>query len=100
MNILNNNEYDQEISQSQTADKPMARRGRATQQSRNRMDMKYCITKQNIEQLLAPTLGVPKNNESKTTNSPPYNGQQPKPAGGGGGGSGLKCILLVLILCP
>ena len=27
-------EYDQEIPQSQTADKPMAQRGRATQQSR------------------------------------------------------------------
>ena len=28
-------EYDQEIPQSQTADKPMAARGRATQQSRD-----------------------------------------------------------------
>ena len=28
-----NSEYDQEIPQSQTADKPMALRGRATQQS-------------------------------------------------------------------
>ena len=30
-----NSEYDQEIPQSQTADKPMAPRGRATQQSRD-----------------------------------------------------------------
>ena len=33
--IGNVSEYDQEISQSQTADKPVAPRGRATQQSRN-----------------------------------------------------------------
>ena len=31
----NSSEYDQEIPQSQTADKPMASRGRATQQSRD-----------------------------------------------------------------
>ena len=30
---MENSEYDQEIPQSQTADKPMAPRGRATQQS-------------------------------------------------------------------
>ena len=34
-NSLIVNEYDQEIPQSQTADKPMAPRGRATQQSRD-----------------------------------------------------------------
>ena len=32
---MKNTEYDQEIPQSQTADKPMALRGRATQQSRD-----------------------------------------------------------------
>ena len=32
---MTNSEYDQEISQSQTADKSMAPRGRATQQSRD-----------------------------------------------------------------
>ena len=31
--IFNNNEYDQEIPQSQTVDKPMAQQGRAPQQS-------------------------------------------------------------------
>ena len=34
-NIIENSEYDQEIPQSQTADKPMTQRRRATQQSRN-----------------------------------------------------------------
>ena len=33
--------YDQEISQSQTADKPMAPRGRATQQARDTHSFKY-----------------------------------------------------------
>ena len=33
--VMRNSEYDQEIPQSQTADKPMASRGRATQQSRD-----------------------------------------------------------------
>ena len=32
---MKNSEYDQEIPQSQTADKPMAPRGRATQPSRD-----------------------------------------------------------------
>ena len=35
--LIKNSEYDQEIPQSQTADKPMASRGRATQQSRETM---------------------------------------------------------------
>ena len=35
MNDTQNSEYDREISQSQTADKPMALRGIATQQSRD-----------------------------------------------------------------
>ena len=35
LNPFKNSEYDQEIPQSQTADKPMALRGRPTQQSRN-----------------------------------------------------------------
>ena len=34
---MKNSEYDQEISQSQTADKPVAQRGRATQQSQDTM---------------------------------------------------------------
>ena len=34
---IRNSEYDQGIPQSQTADKPMAPRGRATQQSRDAM---------------------------------------------------------------
>ena len=34
-NQIKNSEYDQEIPQSQTADKPMAPRGRATQQSQD-----------------------------------------------------------------
>ena len=38
---LKNSEYDQEISQSQTADKPMALRGRATQQSRDTRKTNY-----------------------------------------------------------
>ena len=33
--IYKNSEYDQDIPQSQTADKPMARQGRVTQQSRD-----------------------------------------------------------------
>ena len=33
--IVKNSEYDQEIPQSQTADKPMAPRGRATQHSQD-----------------------------------------------------------------
>ena len=39
---------------------------------------------QNIEQLQNPTMRVTINNESTTTEPPPYNGQQPKPLGGGG----------------
>ena len=35
INFVKNSEYDQEIPQSQTADKPMAPRGGATQQSRD-----------------------------------------------------------------
>ena len=35
LNHFKNSEYDQEIPQSQTADKTMAPRGRATQQSRD-----------------------------------------------------------------
>ena len=34
--LIDNSEYDQEISQSQTADKPVAVWGRATQQSHGR----------------------------------------------------------------
>ena len=36
---------------------------------------------QNIEQLQNPTVGVTINNESTTTEPPPYSGQQPKPLG-------------------
>ena len=35
LTFIKNSEYDQEIPQSQTADKPIAPRGRATQQSRD-----------------------------------------------------------------
>ena len=78
-------EYDQEIPQSQTADKPLAPRGRATQQSRATRKIKNKATsslflikmiaklewtqsnaQQNIEQLQNPTMGVTINSESTT----------------------------------
>ena len=34
-----------------------------------------------VEQLQNPTIGITINNESTTTEPPPYNGQQPKPMG-------------------
>ena len=40
---VKNSEYDQEIPQSQTADKPMAPRGRATQQSRDTRQYVYIL---------------------------------------------------------
>ena len=84
--IPSTREYDQEIPQSLTADKPIASEeepynnhqtpGRQTKQSKKlsrphqdyyktRIDIKYGIT--NIEQLQNPTMGVTLNNESTTT---------------------------------
>ena len=83
-------EYDQEIPQSQTADKPMASWGRATQQSQDTRKTKkqknssfwsvemiailewtQSEAQQNIEQLQNPTMGVTINNESSTTEPSP-----------------------------
>ena len=99
-------EYDQEMPQSQTADTPMAPRGRATQQSRDtrktnkakqiaKLEWTQSNAQQNIEQLQNPTMGVTIDNVLTTTEPPPLNSQQLKPLGGG-----LKCILLVPILRP
>ena len=86
-------EYDQEITQSQTADKPMPSRGRATQQSRYtrktnkakqpalslphqdgcKTRMPQSNAQQSIQQLQNPTMGVPYNNELTTTEPPPNN---------------------------
>ena len=81
-------EYDQEIPQSQTADNPVAPRGRAAQPSQGRqikqsnqlslphqddcntrMDIKY--VHQHIEQLQTRTMGVTMNKKSTTTTEPP-----------------------------
>ena len=94
-------EYDQEIPQSQTADKPMVSRGNATQKSGGTRQAKQSIqlslfpinmvaklewtqsnAQQNIEQLQNPTIGVTINNESTTTEPPPKDGQHIKPLGG------------------
>ena len=81
-------EYDQEIAQSQTADKLMAPRGRATQQSRDtrkskaigplfpiemiaKLEWTQSNVQQNVEQLQNPTVGVTINNESTTTEPSP-----------------------------
>ena len=69
-----NSEYDQEIPQSQTADNPMALRGRDTQPSQDKLskatsslfpikviailESKQSNVQQNIEQLQTPTMGV------------------------------------------
>ena len=103
-------EYDQEIPQSQTADKPCdtARKSRPTI-TRHQEDKLSKATnslfpikmiailertqsnvQQNIEQLQTPTMGVTINKKSTIAEPPPSNGQQPKPLGGG-----LKCFLLV-----
>ena len=76
-------EYDQEKTQSQSAAKPMAPRGRATQQSHDtrktlskvtsslipikmiaKLEGTYSNVQQNIEQLQNPTMGVTINNKS------------------------------------
>ena len=83
-------EYDQEIPQSQTADNPVAPRGRAAQPSQtpgrqvkqsNQLSLPHqddCNTKmdikkrtKNIEQLETPTMGVTINKKSTTTEPPP-----------------------------
>ena len=82
-------EYDQEIPQSQTADNPMALRGRATQPTITRhqedklskatssqvpikmiaiLEWTLSNVQQNIEQLQTPTMGVTVNNKSTTSN--------------------------------
>ena len=85
-----NSEYDQEIPQSQTADNPVAPRGRAAQPSRHQEDKLSKATsslfpikmiailewtqsnvQQNIEQLQTPTMGVTINKKSTTTEPPP-----------------------------
>ena len=48
---------------------------------KTRMDISN--VQQNKEQLQNPTMGVTINNESTTTEPPPYIRQQPKPWGGG-----------------
>ena len=84
-------EYDQEIPQSQTADKPMALLGRATQPSRDtsktnlakqpaHFSQSRWLQKQNgIEQLQTPTMGVTINKSQQQQNH-----RQPRPRGGGG----------------
>ena len=52
---LKNSEYDQEIPQSQTADKPIARQDRATYQSMDTM-MTNCILSKATSSLLFPLL--------------------------------------------
>ena len=48
----------------------------------------YSNVHQNIKELQTPTMGINNkstiNNKSRTTETPPKNGQQPKPLGGGG----------------
>ena len=88
--FLKNSEYDQEP-QSQTADNPVAPRGRAAQPSRDTQEDKlskaisslfpikmiailewtWSNVQQNIEQLLTPTMGVTINKKSTTTEPPP-----------------------------
>ena len=77
-------EYDEEIAQSQTADKPVASRGRATQQSRDtrktnklskasssqmiaKLEWTQSNAQQNIEQLWNPTMVVAISNEPTAT---------------------------------
>ena len=45
-------------------------------------EWKQSNAQQNIEQLQNPTMGVTVNNESTTTEPPPWNRQQLKPLGG------------------
>ena len=89
---MEKSDYDQEISQSQIADIPMATRGRVTQQSRDtrktkknnkatsslfsinmiaKLDWTKYNVQQNIEQIHTPTMGVTINNESTTTEPKP-----------------------------
>ena len=103
-----NSEYDQEITQSQTEDKPMAPRGRATQPSqdtrktnqakqpappppphtpphqddrKSRMDTKQA--EQNIKQSQTPTTGVTINKKSTTTEPLPLEQTAAEATGGG-----------------
>ena len=82
-------EYDHEIPQSLTADKPVVSRGRVTQHSRDtrktnkakqtaisspliaKLEWAQSNAQQNIEQLQNPTMGVTIYNESTTTEPPP-----------------------------
>ena len=95
-------EYDQEIQQSQTADNPVAPRGRAAQPPRDTrktnqakqsapplptkmiaiLEWTQSNVQQNTEQSQTPTMGVTINKKSTTTEPPPQNGQQPKPPEG------------------
>ena len=79
-------EYDQEIPQSQSADKPVASWGRARHQEDKqskatsslfpietiaKLEWTPSSAQQNIEQLQNPKMGVTINNESTTTEPPP-----------------------------
>ena len=81
---IKNSEYDQEIPQSQTADKPMVLWGRDTQQSQDtrktnkairslfpiemiaKLEWTQSNAQQNIDQLQNPTMGVTINNNRTT----------------------------------
>ena len=60
-------EYDQEIAQSQTAEKPVAPRGRATQQdTETESDTNTVEAQQSLEQLQNPTMGATIRNNRTT----------------------------------
>ena len=78
-------EYEQEMLQSQTADKPMAPHGRATQPPRDtrkatsslfptktiaKLEWALSNVQQNIEHLQTPTMGITINKKSITTEPP------------------------------
>ena len=84
--FLKNSEYDQEIPQSQTADKSVVPRERARHQEDKqskatsspfpikmiaKLDWTQRNAQQNTEQPQNPTMGVTVNNESATTEPPP-----------------------------
>ena len=69
-------EDDQEIPQSQTADNPVAPRGRAAQPPRDTkviaiLEWTQSNVQENIEQLQTPKMGVTTNKKSTTTEPPP-----------------------------
>ena len=94
---IKNSEYDQEIPQSKTADKPMASRGRATQQedkqskathqddSKTTMNIKYC---RNTEQSQNPTSGPQSTSKQQQQSHRPRTDSSQ-------GHRGLNCILLL-----